>query len=92
MPAPIGAAAYRTPTTTTEMGGSGFGATLRRALEGALDAGHEADRQSQRALTGAGNVTETVMAVSRAELALQTAVALREKVVQAYQDVMRMPI
>ncbi len=39
-----------------------------------------------------GNLTEVAIAVSRAELALQSAVAVRDKVVQAYQDVMRMPI
>jgi flagellar hook-basal body complex protein FliE len=33
-----------------------------------------------------------VLAVARAELALQTTVAIRDRVVQAYQDVMRMPI
>ncbi|GAA0605834.1 hypothetical protein GCM10009416_49040 [Craurococcus roseus] len=45
-----------------------------------------------RALTGQGGVAEAVLAVSRAELALQTAVAVRDRVVSAYQDVMRMPI
>jgi flagellar hook-basal body complex protein FliE len=33
-----------------------------------------------------------VLAISRAELALQTAVTVRDRVVAAYQDVMRMPI
>ena len=43
-------------------------------------------------LTGQGSVTDVVLAVSRAELALQTATAVRDRVVTAYQDVMRMPI
>jgi flagellar hook-basal body complex protein FliE len=33
-----------------------------------------------------------VSAVAKAELALQTTVAIRDRVVQAYQDIMRMPI
>ena len=41
---------------------------------------------------GQGSVTDVVLAVSRAEMALQTATTLRDKVVAAYQDVMRMPI
>jgi flagellar hook-basal body complex protein FliE len=45
-----------------------------------------------RALTGQGSVTDVVLAVGRAELTLQTAVAVRDRVVAAYQDVMRMPI
>ncbi|MFT8246729.1 flagellar hook-basal body complex protein FliE [Roseomonas sp. BN140053] len=70
----------------------GFGTALQRAIEGAVEIGHQADAASTQALTGQGSVTDVVMAVSRAELALQTAVAVRDKVVSAYQDVMRMPI
>ena len=70
----------------------GFGDALSRALEGVVDAGHKADAQSVQAITGGGNLTDVVIAVSHAELALQSAVAIRDRVVQAYQDVMRMPI
>jgi flagellar hook-basal body complex protein FliE len=65
---------------------------LQRAVEGAVAAGHEADASGARALSGGGGVSEAVLALSRAELALQTAVAVRDRVVSAYQDVMRMPI
>ena len=70
----------------------GFGGVLQRAVEGAIDTGHEADAQTAKAITGGGNLTEVVSAVSRAELALQSTVAIRDRVVQAYQDIMRMPI
>ena len=70
----------------------GFGAALQRAVEGAVEAGRAADAGGVRALAGAGGVSDAVLAVSRAELALQTAVAVRDRVVSAYQDVMRMPI
>ncbi len=73
-------------------GDTGFGAAIGRALEGVVQAGHAADTQSLRAISGAGNLTEVATAVTRAELALQGAVAIRDKVVQAYQDIMRMPI
>ena len=72
--------------------GAGFGAALGRALQGVADTGRAAEAQSFQAISGSGNLTEVATAVSRAELALQTAVAVRDKVVQAYQDVMRMPI
>ena len=72
--------------------GSDFGGVLARALEGAVRAGHSADAQSAAAIAGSGNITEVVAAVSKAELALQTTVAIRDRVVQAYQDIMRMPI
>ena len=73
-------------------GQSDFGAVLGRALDGAVQAGHRADAQAITAINGGGNLTEVATAVSHAELALQSAVAIRDKVVQAYQDVMRMPI
>lgn len=71
---------------------SGFGAALSRALGGVVDAGHAADAQATQAIAGHGSVTELVTAVSKAELALQTTVAIRDRMVQAYQDIMRMPI
>ena len=93
------AAAYRTggaaetaAAAAAATGGGGFGAALQRAVEGAVEAGHAADAGGVRALSGQGGVSDVVLAVSRAELALQTAVAVRDRVVSAYQDVMRMPI
>ena len=92
------AAAYRaaqsigTEAPGAAPAGGSFGALLQQVAQGALEAGHAADTTSAAALTGQGGVTEVVMAVSKAELALQTAVAVRDRVVAAYQDVMRMPI
>jgi flagellar hook-basal body complex protein FliE len=61
-------------------------------MEGGVQVARGAEAASAAALAGGGGVTETVLAISRAELALQTAVAVRDRVVAAYQDVMRMPI
>ncbi|WP_027285948.1 flagellar hook-basal body complex protein FliE [Rubritepida flocculans] len=88
------AAAYRAAQGLGEAvgQGAGFGEALQRAVQGAIGAGRAADAASQAALTGQGGVTEVVLAVSRAEIALQTATAVRDRVITAYQDVMRMPI
>lgn len=72
--------------------GGGFGQALQQALSGVAQAGHEADAQAATALTGGGNITEVVTAIAKAELALQTTMAVRDRVVQAYQDIMRMSI
>lgn len=95
--APLAAAAYRAAGTlggeaAEASGGAGFGAAMQRAVEGAVELGRSADAASTNALLGQGSVSDVVLAVSRAELALQTAVAVRDRVVAAYQDVMRMPI
>jgi flagellar hook-basal body complex protein FliE len=73
--------------------GSGdFGTTLQNALQGAVDDFHATDAKTVQALNGGGNLTDVVTALSRAELTLQTATAVRDRVVQAYQDIMKMPI
>ena len=69
-----------------------FSAVLGRAIQGTVDAGHAADTATVQALSGPANLTQVVTAVSRAEMALQTATAIRDRMVSAYQDVMRMPI
>lgn len=92
------AAAYRaaagaTPTEPSGgAGGAGFGSMVQRALEQGVEIGRSAEAASSAAMLGQGGVTEAVLAISRAELALQTTVAIRDRVVAAYQDVMRMPI
>ena len=77
-----------------ETGGSAgdFGATLQNVLQGAVDNFHAADAKTMEALSGGGSLTDVVTALSRAELTLQTATAVRDRVVQAYQDIMKMPI
>ena len=73
-------------------GGGDFGAALQSALGSAMDAGHAADAQSMKAVTQGGNVTEVATALARAEMTLQTATAIRDRMLQAYQDVMRIQI
>lgn len=70
----------------------GFGGALERALQDVVDTGHGAESQAMQALAGGGDLTHVVTAVTKAELALQTATAVRDKVVSAYQDIMRMAI
>jgi flagellar hook-basal body complex protein FliE len=83
--------AYRT-TDASAPGGTDFGATLQRAVEGVVEQSRDAEAQSMQALSGGGNITDVVTAVSKAELALQTTTAIRDRLVQAYQDIMKMPI
>ena len=43
-------------------------------------------------LDGSGDVHDAMIALQRAELTLQLTVQMRNKLVQAYQDIMRMPV
>ena len=92
--APAATQAYRTADGLADAAkdGSGFGAVLARAVGGAIEAGHAADATSTAAIEGHGSVTDVVTAMSKAELALQTTATIRDRMVQAYQDIMRMPI
>ena len=69
-----------------------FGDTLSQALAGVVQSGHAADAAAAKGMSGEGNLTEVVMAVSKAQLALQSTTAIRDRVVQAYQDIMKMSI
>ena len=89
---PSAAAGAYARVNAGQPGGADFGATMQRALATAVQTGHEADSQAMHALVGGGNLTDVVTALSRAELTLQSATAIRDRVVQAYQDIMKMPI
>jgi flagellar hook-basal body complex protein FliE len=72
--------------------GSGFSDRLAKALQGVVQTGHAADAAAAKGISGEGNLTDVVMAVSRAQMALQSTTAIRDRVVQAYQDIMKMSI
>jgi flagellar hook-basal body complex protein FliE len=71
---------------------SGFSDALRQVL-GAVDGSTaEANQAVGRMLEGTGDVHEAMIALQRADTTLQLTVQIRNKIVQAYQDVMRMSI
>jgi flagellar hook-basal body complex protein FliE len=73
-------------------GSEGFGAALSHALGSAVQTGQRADAMAAQGLNGQGDLTQIVTSVTQAQLALQTTVALRDRMVQAYQSIMNMPI
>jgi flagellar hook-basal body complex protein FliE len=52
----------------------------------------ESERQSIGLMTGAADPHSVVEAIAAAELAIETAVTVRDKVVEAYQELLRMPV
>lgn len=71
---------------------TGFEDVLREATQGAITDLKAGEQQSLAAAAGAADLTDVVTAVGKAELTLQTVVAVRDKVIQAYQEILRMPI
>jgi flagellar hook-basal body complex protein FliE len=71
---------------------SGFGDALSDLI-GSVDAtANDANAAVGRMLDGTGDVHEAVIAMQKADTALQLTVQIRNKIVQAYQDIMRMPM
>lgn len=71
---------------------SGFAKLLRSTAEDAIGSLRAAETSTLQAAAGTADVNDVVAAVNQADLALQTVVAVRDRVIQAYQDILRMPI
>lgn len=72
--------------------GQSFAEMVSDAAHGAIGAGRHAEQMSAKAIAGTADLREVVTAVTNAEVTLQTALAIRDRVVQAYQDILAMPI
>jgi len=70
----------------------GFSQALETAGQQAVDSLKAGDQAALEAVTGKAQLSDVVTAVSNAEVTLQTVVAVRDKVISAYQDILRMPI
>ena len=73
-------------------GGPSFGSMVQDMLGNAAESARTAEKVSINAVTGKTDVVDLVTAINNAEMTLQTVVAVRDKVVQAYQEVVRMSI
>lgn len=71
---------------------SAFGDLMTDALSAARDTGLKAEGDSTQALKGEVSLHEVVTSVTNAEVTLQTVVAMRDRVISAYNDILRMPI
>jgi len=79
------------PTRTPAAGG--FGAILNRAVGGLSDSLNTADRMQQLAATGQlADPTQAIVATTQAELSLSTAIQVRNKLVEGWQELSRMSV
>ena len=77
------------PTTTSV---NGFGEALAKMVSSTEQSGEVANEAVGNMLDGTGDVHDAMIALQRAELSLQLTVQVRNKLVQAYQEIMRMPV
>ena len=81
-----------TKGASADSGGPSFGTMVKDAINSVVDAGRKSDAQSQAMASGKANIVDVVTAVTETEVAIQTMVSVRDKVIQAYEEIMRMPI
>ncbi len=72
--------------------GTDFSSLLKDGAKAAIDAGKKSEELSMQAIAGKADISDVVAAVNNAELTLQTVVAVRDKVISAYNQIIQMPI
>jgi flagellar hook-basal body complex protein FliE len=75
-----------------ETGGLSFGDVLKEAVGGVLDSGRKSDAQTVAMASGKANIMDVVTAVAETDVAVSTLVSVRDKVIAAYEDIMKMAI
>ncbi len=79
------------PTAPVSGPGS-FGSMVEKAVSGTLETGRAAESQALALAEGKASIVDVVTAVAETELAVQTLVTVRDKVISAYKDILNMPI
>lgn len=69
-----------------------FGALLKTGVKGAIDAQKASEAVSADAVIGKADLTDVIASLNEAESTLQMVVAVRDRLVSSYQEIMRMPI
>lgn len=72
--------------------GSSFEDLVEHSIDESIDTARRSESLSMDAMANKAELHELVTAVSQAELTVQTVVAVRDKVITAYQEIIKMPI
>ena len=97
----VAANAYANLAKILDTGGSGksgegqglsFASVLKEAVGSVLETGRKSDAQSVAMASGKANVMDVVTAVAETDVAVSTLVSVRDRVIQSYEDIMKMTI
>lgn len=78
--------------TNTQSVGGDFASSVKEALSEVRETGTKTENSISDFAQGRANVVDVVTAVAEAEVALETVVSVRDRVIQSYEEIMRMPI
>ncbi len=73
-------------------GGESFSDLLKKAASSAVDTLKLAEQASLQGVQGKADIAQVATAVANADATLQTVIAVRDKVIAAYQDIIKMTI
>ena len=71
---------------------SSFSNMVKDGIKSAVDTQYKTEAMKMDSLAGKVDLADLVTAISNAELSLNTVIAVRDKVINAYQDIIRMPM
>lgn len=72
--------------------GGDFGDMVMNAVQSVQETLSQSEQLSAQAATGQAELVDVVTAVAAAEVQLESVVAVRDQVIRAYQEILRMPI
>ena len=87
-----GGAMPSAPSAAAATQGPGFSELLQGVMNQTTQQTRGAETQMAQMVQGQGSLIDVVTAVSSAEASLETVMAVRDQVISAYQEIMRMPI
>jgi len=76
----------------SEPNGQSFASLLKDAVGSVMESGRKSDAQTVAMANGKANVMDVVTAVADTDVAVSTLVSVRDRVIAAYEDIMKMPI
>jgi len=90
--AQMGTTAATSAITPANVPGGNFSDFLSGAIKDSINTMRQGEHAASQQVQGKANLVDVVQSVNAAEITLDTVVAVRDKVVAAYQSIMNMPI
>jgi len=72
--------------------GPNFAQMLASSVQGVVDTGKTSDQMAIDMVSGKADMIDMVTAISETEMAIESMVTVRDRVISAYEEIMRMPI
>lgn len=93
LPYPTRLENVKTEQTSPALNGKGFESFLKEAIQSVNSLSKEADRQSAALVSGqTSDIHQVMIASEKASIAMQMTIQVRNKVIDAYHEIMRMQV